>query len=196
MVETGLNQNYNRDYDPAVGRYVESDPIGLAGGVNTYAYVGSEPTGWIDPYGLCDKKCGLVKAPEYDVQGSVPAGTTFHWTAKFANDATHDPKCCEVRQQVSWDHGSPPHGGFQPPDNLPNNWYEDRDTSGTRYGRRSGSYSAPTPNWDWYGPNDYNGADTPSGSRPGFVLNFRLTVVDVCNGDKTIFTSKPISVEY
>jgi RHS repeat-associated protein len=34
----GLYYNYYRDYDPAVGRYVESDPIGLAAGVNTFAY--------------------------------------------------------------------------------------------------------------------------------------------------------------
>ena len=37
--ETALNQNWHRDYDPTIGRYIESDPIGLAGGVNTYAYV-------------------------------------------------------------------------------------------------------------------------------------------------------------
>ena len=36
--ETGLHYNYFRDYDPSVGRYVESDPIGLDGGVNTFAY--------------------------------------------------------------------------------------------------------------------------------------------------------------
>jgi RHS repeat-associated protein len=35
MAETGLNQNYERDYDPLVGRYIESDPIGLNGGINT-----------------------------------------------------------------------------------------------------------------------------------------------------------------
>jgi RHS repeat-associated protein len=50
--ETGLNYNYFRDYDPAVGRYVESDPIGLDGGPNSYAYVGSAPSLFIDPLGL------------------------------------------------------------------------------------------------------------------------------------------------
>ena len=52
--ETGLHYNYFRDYDPRTGRYVESDPIGLAGGVNTYGYVGGNPVGAIDPDGLCD----------------------------------------------------------------------------------------------------------------------------------------------
>jgi len=32
--ETGLNQNWNRDYDPLTGKYVESDPIGLQGRIN------------------------------------------------------------------------------------------------------------------------------------------------------------------
>jgi RHS repeat-associated protein len=47
-----LHQNYFRDYDPAVGRYVESDPIGLAAGVNTYPYVGANPLTFVDPDGL------------------------------------------------------------------------------------------------------------------------------------------------
>jgi RHS repeat-associated protein len=49
--ETGLNYNYFRDYDPTTGRYIESDPIGLGGGINTYAYAGGNPVLRSDPRG-------------------------------------------------------------------------------------------------------------------------------------------------
>jgi RHS repeat-associated protein len=50
-IESNLHYNYFRDYSPETGRYVQSDPIGLRGGINTYSYVTGQPTRYIDPDG-------------------------------------------------------------------------------------------------------------------------------------------------
>lgn len=63
--ETNLHYNYFRDYDPSLGRYVESDPIGLDGGLNTYLYVLS-PLLQVDPEGLMGNAPG---------KGPYPPGT-------------------------------------------------------------------------------------------------------------------------
>ncbi len=61
MAETGLYYNYFRDYDPATGRYVQSDPIGLSGGLSTYNYVGADPLTFADPLGLAKCTYSITK---------------------------------------------------------------------------------------------------------------------------------------
>ena len=60
--ETGLHYNRFRYYDPDIGRFASNDPIGLAGGANTYRYA-ANPTGLIDPIGLSPCKTGASGSP-------------------------------------------------------------------------------------------------------------------------------------
>ena len=58
--ESGLYYYRARYYDPGVGRFIQKDPIGLAGGMNLYSYVGGNPVKYIDPLGLWTAQAGLT----------------------------------------------------------------------------------------------------------------------------------------
>ncbi|MCB2129154.1 MAG: RHS repeat-associated core domain-containing protein [Rhodobacteraceae bacterium] len=51
QAESGLHQNWMRDYDPTMGRYIEADPLGLVDGASVYGYVRQNPGRWADPRG-------------------------------------------------------------------------------------------------------------------------------------------------
>jgi RHS repeat-associated protein len=59
--ESGLHYNYFRDYEPGTGRYLQSDPIGLSGGLATFGYAQSQPLNYLDTHGLvaCESDCAF-----------------------------------------------------------------------------------------------------------------------------------------
>ncbi len=63
-VQTDFLYNYFRDYDPTTGRYLQSDPIGLTGGDNTYTYVYGNPATNFDIYGLFAESCTCDSKPK------------------------------------------------------------------------------------------------------------------------------------
>ncbi|WP_442808225.1 RHS repeat-associated core domain-containing protein [Trinickia soli] len=68
--ESGLHYNRHRYYDPAIGRFVSTDPIRLAGGLNVHQYT-NNPTQWVDPLGLAPLPPSPVAAA--DGTGATPA---------------------------------------------------------------------------------------------------------------------------
>ncbi|HWM70577.1 MAG TPA: RHS repeat-associated core domain-containing protein, partial [Steroidobacteraceae bacterium] len=80
--ETGLHYNMARDYDPALGRYVESDPIGLSGGINTYLYADGAPIDLLDPAGMQ----AAIAAPVV-VGGAIVIGCYVTGACQSVSDA-------------------------------------------------------------------------------------------------------------
>src|SRR5690606_11715455 len=68
---TGLSDNYQRTYDPLAARYLEPDPLGIAGSPDAYAYAAGDPVTGADPLGL------VLFA--FDGTGNTPASLTNVW---------------------------------------------------------------------------------------------------------------------
>ena len=89
--ETGLHYNYFRDYDPEIGRYVQSDPIGLEGGMNPYVYVDADPIKRIDPQGhFAANAAGAV------------GGAVFGGMFGFFSELAYQYGRCDSLRQIDW----------------------------------------------------------------------------------------------
>jgi RHS repeat-associated protein len=126
--ESGLFYNINRTYNPAIGRYISADPIGIAGGLNTFGYVGQSPVnlidrwGWKpgDPYPTLDEAANAALAWIYprslqeDVEysGSIYVWYDFDENGKWAHHFSYTTPI----------HSDPPSSSNSPPPSECEKW--------------------------------------------------------------------------
>jgi RHS repeat-associated protein len=117
---TYLHYNYFRDYDPRLGRYIESDPIGLAGGINTYAYVGGNPIWAIDPFGLYGRQsCDFWQ--QTCASNGYNSKYTCRWAPWICSHFPNTPRFNCIRQCLQDNYNSelPFPGQCSPANNVP-----------------------------------------------------------------------------
>jgi len=102
--ETGLNYNYFREYEPTTGRYVESDPVGLGGGGDTYAYATGNPLGEVDPSG----RFSFTSSCDYTQRVKLTTAFLDMWNDLLKNACGSCPEggqcmsCDKVREIIQW----------------------------------------------------------------------------------------------
>ena len=135
--ETGLLYNYFRDFNPATGRYIEADRMGLRGGINLYRYARGNPLFWIDPWGLVEcVKDGKVTRVGWENPNDHKQG--FGWrvyvTTADGNDiyAHMDPQT--TPEKDTWVHTGDNMGDYANPTNgksdAPHLHFERKDATG------------------------------------------------------------------
>ena len=188
-LQTGLYYNYQRDYDPIVGRYAQSDPIGLLGGVGTYGYVAGSPLSIVDPDGRQARAIrgynppGYMQGPsgEYTVEGypshsDLPRGdypaappSLAYWSTlgKVVMSMLSDQMAGGIWGALSRNNEECPVHGTEGIDYKKN--------TGTRIERKKGGFADANADFDNAWPS--NVVDKGNGVRVGILEDGRKIVV-------------------
>ncbi|WMD20197.1 RHS repeat-associated core domain-containing protein [Achromobacter seleniivolatilans] len=109
--QTALHYNYFRDYDPDTGRYIQSDPVGLVGGINTYGYAYGNPLKYVDPDGryafLIPLFAATIRITATDLLIGGSIGTGAYGANVIYNNAKNPPTGSIPINESPWsgDHG-------------------------------------------------------------------------------------------
>jgi RHS repeat-associated protein len=190
---SGLNYNYFRDYDPSTGRYTQSDPIGLSGGVSTYGYVGGNPLSSVDFFGLIARVCrkgdkvAIIQPVNFEIDPGITPDAVRKafeeaqklWTRKIGRfdvqlhikDGRRDPDAVRVRLR---------HYETGDQSNL-NNWYIPNPSDGRNWTNYDWSVFGHEVGHDLLGFPDNGNYDkgTVMSARTGTGPRFAVSELDI-----------------
>ena len=154
--ETGLFQNWHRDYDPGLGRYREPDPLGVLKDPQLYPYVGNNPTNWVDVLGLYRRGDVIYRV---DPKSPDSADVTFVWDdptpdidgngdeiiLAFGNPEDCPDTCSDKARMLQIDSDADPYKGWKITGDWKPGWWS-RSSNGT-YQRRWRRWQRQNPSW-------------------------------------------------
>lgn len=98
----GKLYNWNRTADPALGRYLQSDPVGLLGGTNTYLHLSGNPLSKVDLMGYSDLLEGGTRRPPIGLRN--PSAEAQRSLAQQLQRTIESwfcpPDCADIQQQI------------------------------------------------------------------------------------------------